>query len=211
MSKSKFEPTPISVAKWGYWKKKGKERKFVISFAATIVESRIPIPAHNRHHWCAIARTGLTRGRVFELERQGASTKVIEQAEHDFEDAKAHSRQSRAAVCWEGSPEPEGCIAFRIGRGSGYTEQNECVSYREFGLEKLNERNPNACAVKCRDNKLTCQYFAIHTLGNVCRLYVHVEDSGARCVDPPGKDLVPKVKSISDASFELYEMASHRS
>ena len=88
VSKSKFEPTPISVAKWGYWKKKGKERKFVISFAATIVESRIPIPAHNRHHWCAIARTGLTRGRVFELERQGASTKVIEQAEHDFEDAK---------------------------------------------------------------------------------------------------------------------------
>ena len=193
MSQSTFDPTPIAVRKWGKMKhaRDGSGKKFVVSFAATVVESRKPIAAHNRHHWCAIARVGLSRDHVFELERQGASTEEIEQAEKEFEDAK-RSDKPRSAVCWEGNPEREGCIAFHLGRGSAYvmnSRHNFPEGIDSEFLDSCREHNhypatyeeyrpssgnitPNECAMKCKNHPYSCRYFAVDSEGKTCNVYV---------------------------------------
>jgi len=122
LSVDKFEPSPVSVKRWEVYD--GESEKWVFgNNGEIVVESRPPVPAHNREHWCAVARVGDARQDIFRKEADGAPVEEIAAAIVDFESAK-HTHRNVQGVCWDGSPEKEGCLAFRVGHGVGHIVAN---------------------------------------------------------------------------------------
>lgn len=191
-SKSIFESTPITVKKW---MTSDIDGQYKVKYESTVVESRNPIPSHNRHHWCEIARRGTARAHVFELEREGASTEKIEEAEQKFEDLEkksSHLEEKQMVICWAGNPEVDGCDAFHKGRGVGIvawtTTQNMNLAKKrcESSLNDMNARcyadyldvrstsdrgGVSECAKRCKSTS-PCRFFAFDSQGVTCRLYV---------------------------------------